>query len=443
MIYLLVFLLIIELGLAYLINKYSFLSFTIISIGSFIITSVAYCIFFNIIGDDISLKCMILVISSMGFMMIGENIGKKIYIKNKYNIHTQTNFYYYATKKKMFMVFLGMLLIFCVRFYYLYKFSLKYGNENGVFGVLASARLPYALGEYSSSSLIEILAIYLTLICEIYSYLYLYYFLYNAILKKIILKRLLLPIIGYCIIAINFTGRTQYIQVATMIIWMMIYLYSQLGNKIYYNKQLVKKIILIGTIGVLLLFIYGEISRNSLENSNLAITITAYIASPLYGFDQYKDIGFYDITAGSKGFGYYTLQNIHSFFNKFGFNFEIPKFHHLPFFKYSKGSSNIYTSLIFPYLDYGIAGLFITRTIVGFVVGILERKVIKADLTKWSTIVCVIFIGILYYDAINAYIADQFIGNLLAPITLLKYTIFSAAVIKIFGKCKKKEICVF
>ncbi len=227
MIYLLVFLLIIELGLAYLINKYSFLSFTIISIGSFIITSVAYCIFFNIIGDDISLKCMILVISSMGFMMIGENIGKKIYIKNKYNIHTQTNFYYYATKKKMFMVFLGMLLIFCVRFYYLYKFSLKYGNENGVFGVLASARLPYALGEYSSSSLIEILAIYLTLICEIYSYLYLYYFLYNAILKKIILKRLLLPIIGYCIIAINFTGRTQYIQVATMIIWMMIYLYSQ------------------------------------------------------------------------------------------------------------------------------------------------------------------------------------------------------------------------
>ncbi len=440
MIYLLVFFLIVELGVAYLVNKYSFLSFTIISIGSFIITSVVYCIFFNIIGSDISLKCMILVIGSLAFMMVGEKIGKKIYIKDKHIVQTQKDFYYYATCLKMCLIFLGMLIIFVIRFYYLYKFSLKHGNTRGIFGVIASVRLPYALGQYSSSGLIEKIAVYLTLVCEIFSYLYLYYFLYNAILKKVILKRLLLPIIGYCIIAISFTGRTQYIQVATMIIWMTIYLYSQKENKRYNNKQLIKKIMSIGITGVVLLFLYGGISRNSVENSSLSISITAYIGSPLYGFDQYKDIGFYEIAPGSKEFGYYTLQNIHSFFNKFGANFEIPSFHHLPFYKYSKGSSNIYTSLMFPYQDYGIVGLFITRMLIGFIAGVLERKVIKSDLTRWNTIMWIIAIGIFYYDGVSAYIADRFIDNLFDPITLLKYTVFSAVIIKFLGKCKKKEV---
>lgn len=422
-------------------NRGSLVSISFISTTSFFISSIIYCLFYSEIGADISFECVALIILSMIGMYIGEKIGKRISVggsKKNCKIETNTitdNGYYYVSISKMLVVFIIMLIIFAIRFYDLYRYSLSLGNRAGVFGVIASVRLAYAMGEYTSSGILMTLVIYFTLICEIFAYAYLYYFLYNYIFYKKIYKRMLLPLLGYMIIAISFTGRTQYILVAVMIIWMLIYLNTKKGAITKASSRvLFIKIIKIALVSIILLFVYGALTRNLSEGSSIISSIVAYIGSSIYGFDQCKNIDMYGVSA-RQCFGYYTLQNVYAFLNQFGFDFPTPSFHHLRFFDYERGCSNIYTSLFFPYQDFGFLGVIVTRILIGFVAGCIEKKVMKGKVTDTKNLVWVIFMGILFYDGINAFIADRYVDNLMDPITIIKYTVFSFLVLKLFCNC--------
>lgn len=446
MIFILTLVLFVLMVFIYIINKQSFCSITLVTNLSFFLAALVYCFTFNIIGKDISLKTFLVIICTILFMLLGEMFGQRIVINTK-KVETtftaETNTYYSDSLNKMIIIFALMIVTFLARFWDLYKFSLTIGNSGGLLGTLASVRLAYATGKYVSQTSIMPIAIVLTLIFEIYAYLYLYYFLYDVIVIRIVQKRLLLPFIGYLIISISFTGRNQMIMSVVMLIWMMIYIYySHYRKKRYISNKLLRKIFKIGIISLIVLLLYASVTRNETadETSNLLRVITSYFSASLYGLDQNMNNLIYGINGRKLCFGYYTLQDFHNFLNSFGTNFAVPVFHNLPFFSYKSGSSNIYTSLLFPILDYGIIGMLVTRFFIGLFAGMILNKVSKLNYTKKENITWIIFTGILFYNAFYSYIADRYYSNLLSPSTLIKYTLFSYAVIKIGGKCKIKEI---
>lgn len=444
MIYLLTILLFIIFFIAYKVNYNSFFSITVISSLSFLVSSLFYCLSFNIFGSDISFKCLLVIVLSLIFMLGGEWIGRNIYVKkssksNSIMQNAEKNIIYDESMDKMIFIFVIMLIIFFIRFYDLYKFSLSKGNGGGIWGVIATVRLSYALGEYTGSGILIRAAIYATLLCEIYAYLYTYYFLHDFVNNKVVRKRLLLPLAGYIIIAISFTSRTQFIKCAVMVIWMYMYLlYRQGGSKKKNNNELVRRVIWGGTIFVAFLFIYATMTRNSENSGNIFQVLASYISAPLYGLSVTIDGTIYGINAQEKEFGYYTLQNIHRFLNNFGFDYDVPSFHNLPFFYYARGSSNIYTALLYPIQDYGIRGMLGSRFFLGILVGVLEKNVFRMSGNKASNLTFVIFMGIIYYDAISTYIADRYYDDLLDINALIKYTLFAYIVIKFWGKCKRK-----
>lgn len=428
---------------SYCLNNNSFLSVSFMSAVSFLIAASTYLIFYSYIGSDISLSTVSIIVISLAAMLIGEALGRRIKIRNNVQKRKEYNILFVETKTKMVCWFVFMLFIFLIRFYDLYKYSISHGNSAGVLGVIANVRLSYALGEYSASSSIVSLAIYATLICEIVAYVYLYYYLYDFIFFGKVYKRLLLPLAGYIIVAISFTGRTQYIVIVTMIIWMSIFLYFKKDKQTssHNNKKILKVMCTVGIIGIVALFGYGSFSRNLGGDTKLGETIIAYMGSAIYGFDTCKNINMHGIDAKLYGVGYYTFQNIHKFLNQFGMDIPVPTFHNLRFFYYEKGSSNIYTCFFFPYQDFGFWGTVLLRFFLGILCGLIEKKTIMQYAIDKKAIMWVIITGILYYDAISSYIADRYYDNLLDPTSILKYTIFSYLIIRLF--CNAKKIRVY
>lgn len=115
----------------FIFNHSSFFSISFMTIISFLIASIVYCIFFDFIGHNISFKTYITITLSCIALMIGEHFGKKIRINLRIKNHkacscTNKKFYYDTSIKKMVSVFIIMLMIFLVRFMDLYRYSLSF-----------------------------------------------------------------------------------------------------------------------------------------------------------------------------------------------------------------------------------------------------------------------------------------------------------------------------
>lgn len=448
MIFCLMFFLLLFMYFSYWINQKVFFSAAFISTASFAIATCIYCVFINRIGKDISVDTFFIISSSLICLLLGECAGRRVYIgkrrKNKISDNrqfVQENGPFLVSTQTMFVFFAVYVLVFIIRFYDLYKFSIGIGNSRGILGTLATSRLAYSMGEYSSSNFLVDVSIYMTLCLEIIAYYYLFYFTYNVVFFKKKYKRLLLPILGYSLVAVSFTGRNQYIQIAIICVWFLIYLYYVRDKNINQksNKKLLKVIIKISVSCIVLLFLYSFLTRNS-DGSNLFDEVLSYMGSSIYGFDNYKDTDMYGVVAKKEAFGYYTMREIHSFFNTlFRTDYSVPAFRNLRFFSYKSGSSNIYTCLYFPYQDFGTVGVMITRVLLGFIIGVVERNLSKTYLFDSKGIVYMILLGIIYYDAISSYIADRYYGNILDPVSLCKYTVFSYIIVKLLGDIRKRN----
>lgn len=420
------------------INNNSLLSTSLFTSISFLISAIVYCVSLGIIGSDISIKTLIVITSAVIFMIFGEFVGKTAAIPSiRFKLGTETQDRirgaYYLSHKKIIYFFLLEMIVFVIRFYDLFKFSRTLGNSS-ILRTIGAVRLAYATGEYVSSGIIIRIAIFATIIIEFVAYAYLYFYFYNRILRNIKDSFLIIPFIGYMIILLSVTGRTQYISSIMMVITMMIYLNEVKNENRGIGKKTLHNIAKIGFVGIIALFAYGSLSRNGDSGNSLLSSINAYLGASLYGLDITMGKTLYGIDGTEISFGYYTLQNLHSFLNDFGFSFKIPSFHHLPFFSYANGSSNIYTSLLYPILDYGVLGMFVTRFLIGVFCGRVERNIKLKDVNDSSIITCIVFMNILMYNGISASLADRYYDNLLSPYTLIKYTIVSSIIIKMVVK---------
>lgn len=429
------------------INHSSLLSVSLFTALSFLLSAIVYGLSIGSIGSDLSIKALIVITGAVIFTILGEFVGKTVSIPSirfimGTDLQDESTEVYYSNHKNIICLFVLEMLVFIIRFYDLFKFSRTLGNSS-IFKTISTVRLAYAMGEYTSTGALIRIAIYATIIVEFIAYAFLYFYLYNRIVKNVSDEFLLIPFIGYLIILLSVTGRTQYISSIMMVITMIIYLNEVKNGNQGISKKTLYNIAQIGIIGIVALFAYGTLSRNSSAEGNILSTINAYLGASLYGLDHTIGKTIYGIEGTKITFGYYTLQNVHSFLNDFGATYPIPSFHHLPFFSYKFGSSNIYTSLLYPILDYGIWGMLTTRFLIGVFCGRVERTIKYINANSSSIITHIVFMNILIYNAISASLADRYYDNLLSPYTLVKYTIVSGAIIKMVVKANRKYVKEF
>ena len=413
---------------------------------SFLIASLLYIINYKIIGSDISFISAMTIIGSVLSFWIGEYVAKHIKIGKKARIKwpESTNLVL-RMKKFAFRIFILCIAIFLIRYYDLYRYLVEKGEYTGLFSVLSDIRLDYATGLYVDRGIVMQIVIYVTILLEIISYIYLYYYIRSRIVYKKNELKLLFPIVGYLLIILTFTGRTGYIEYLSVFLTMFIYTFYKCRSlyaspEEYKSRAMIQRIAKIIALFAILFFGYQFIFRN--DESTLAKSITAYIAAPLYGYSIMDGKLFYGINGQNMTFGYYTFQYIHSMINSLlGTRIPVPVFHNLPFFEYAKGSSNIYTSLLFSYLDFGYGGVLVTRCILGFISGFTLNILLKCyNPSDLRTIPCLVFYGLLFNAALSAAIADRYAGLLLDPNSIIKYLIVSPIVIYIFHNIINRKV---
>lgn len=417
--------------------KKQLLSPTIISSGVFSLFSLIYLIFYKKIQYYLTFNTVIIITFSLLFTFIGEYLGRTLVFFNKSNkiysikdnYDNKVRKYIETSKNRTYFIFFVMILVGVYRFYDLYKFSLTLGNNAGILGTISSTRLAYALGEYNGGNILIAL---LTTASEIICYTYIYFFMYNFLVNKKIVYRNLLPIMGYCLIVVSFTGRTEYLKIGFS--FLIVYLYLVYTNQTNYRlkKKVINKLINICLIIAIVFFAYGNITRD--EEVSGINEIIAYSSAGIIGFDQYLNNPWKE----NPYLGYYTLQDAYSFI---GIKHNSAPQHHLPFFYFGNGklSSNIYTSLLFPIQDYGIMGFYISRVLLSFITIKLFNKLLKSK-QNTRMIILLICSFMLAYCYISTPIADRFKDFILSPSTLIKYTFYSYFIIKIICKYSIKYI---
>lgn len=441
MIYLLFFLTCLLLFIIFFFNNKNFLSCAFFATGSFVISEFFYIIGYRVFSTDLKQETIAIILSTLIVYSVGETIGSKLKITigrfDKSETYTGKYIYKFDSVY-IYSLFIIMLFIFGYRFYDLYLYSLKVGNNGGVFGTIAASRLGYAMGEYEPTLPLYQAFIYGTLICEILASFLIYAFVNNLIVAKRIDRKLLLPVLGYCIILVALTDRTQYIKLLVFTFISIIavtYRTYRFKNKTSFNGKLVRRILFIGVTFIVFFFVYGTVTRNLTQDFNLSETLAAYISAPLYGLNWYLQHPW----EKNPYFGYYTLTSFYSIANIFGANYNLPKFH-LRMFEYGHLlTSNIWTWLVLPIQDYGIPFTIFSRLPLGFLNGVYQRKLINTDMRKPAGITTYIFSGILFYCAIMAFCADRYKEILLNPQTLFKYTLFAWIVIRFIAQYRIED----
>lgn len=364
--------------------------------GMFLISSVSYLAYIDYFVTDITLKTMILIQGSIIFCIFGEICGTKVRlrVRQKKSVASSSKssltgvFSYKKIVPRTIYIYTVSLFILGVgayRFYDMYKYTRTLGNSS-IFNTVFMIRGLFTADKYSVSVPVQLL----TSLCEGFAYVSLFYFFYNAILFKVRKTKLLLPVISYFLLLISTTGRTAYMKFFIISIG-VVYVFLKMSglSKSIMNKKLFRYSIVAVALLVAVFFFYGAFIRKS--NRTFLKYFADYFAVGTFGLDYMVKNPWHP----NEIFGQYTLGNLYYYINKLGANFNVPE-HHLEFFFWENGKSNIYTALALPMQDYGVVGLFITRFILTFIYGQLSLYVVKQKNMDKLFIPTIIFGYFLY-----------------------------------------------
>lgn len=436
MVLILAILLSIQLFFIYYSEKRNFLSIAFFSTAFFLLSDIFYIIGIHLFQKDLLPKTVIFIYASLVLLTLGEWFGLKLKLPE---LHFQRNRVYKVKNTYIYLITIIMIIIFIFRFYDLYLYSLKIGNTKGIRNTISATRLDYAMGNYKTQLPLYFIFTVGTLISEIIAYCFIYIFMNNLIVYKKYNLKLLFPVAGYIIILIALTERISYIKLFLFfIVSYILVLYKRsesLRKKV--NKKIVRRVIWFGGLFAIFFFSYGAITRGIGLDTPISETLSAYIGAPLYGLNIILEypLPTYDI------FGYYTLSGIYRIFNLFGANINISNTH-LPMFEYGHQlTSNIYTSLALPAIDYGQIMTVLSRFPLGLLGGIFQKKAIQSSMEKPGDFVIFIITCLWFYCALMAFCADGYKEIFLSPSTIIKYTAFAWVVIKYIIRYRIIEIC--
>jgi oligosaccharide repeat unit polymerase len=367
MIYILFILLISFAIFSYIIFGENILSPTVIATIMFAVSTFVAMINVNIWKFTIAPITVVVILTSLMAFGIGEFLVHVMYYNKKRQIT-------YILPQRLIeisflvILFLSIVLIFLVFHYYseTVKVAKYYGYTDGPL-MLWYVRQSYS--DLDSPVARDAIALYSSRISEILAYIFTYIFLYNYIFfkaKKII--RYIFPVLVYIPYIILTGGRTGFIILVT--VWIIVgSLFFLQKNK--WNRHIMKKIIIVGIIGIgafFSFFIFAGSFRNSkMLESGISI-LSEYIGVCIPGLDNYI-VNYSGIKA--KYFGGQSFREIYASLRQIGIDIPISytqyrsgdEITHLHGLVGPRNAATIIESYI---NDFGFLGLYILFFIWGY-----------------------------------------------------------------------------
>lgn len=370
-----------------------------------------YCIYFDLMGKDISFKTLFVIGIGLISWGIGQNIAKCKCIgnKNANQIIIGKNVLYYDLAKK-FIFFASIIIIVTV--YLSGKYFLKIGEAFGAHDLLGSygaARMYLYEVSMGAADIIE-KPRYVTFLemlsSSIFSY-FLYIYLYNKIIIKHTSIRLLIPVICYLPIMFFSTSRMAFLCFILIFFALSTtFLYGTLKLKDA-NRKILRLLLVFFLIGALFFKIgqlvrSGDLNSEGLKSDDISeasVDLCMYTASSIYALNFYLE------SEQPFVFGNKTLGGIKQILSRFGFTFK-HRDKHLKDVFYKTGGANVYTGFKDVIEDYSIVGFWIYLIIIGYICGWFFYRSYAYIYTP-HPIFFVIY-GNLYYPIFIYFYTDDF-----------------------------------
>ncbi len=366
----------------------------------------------NVWCQDISYVTFIVIILSIFSFFSGNIFAFGIYYTKLryYSLHPgKYRFFRPIQIKKIVFILLIFFQLVVLKAYYDFILNLSEigGNDQGIFGVLAYARLVM----YNDNFIKPEMGLFLQygiLLSKAIAYFSFFAYIYNKSLAKTD-RLLLVPVLVYFFITVLSTGRTQmmYLILFAFIIYMKLYSYR---NPKSATKFILKRGVFTFLIIISFFLAIGIFFRSAVYGAHDPLELLSkYIGSPIIALDNFLQTEY-----RSKFLGEETLYSVYSMLNKFGFDFEIPHTE-LSFTSWTNCSTNIYTALRRYIHDYGLGGNLLIQFILGNLYGVFYYSL----LNKNSSRLVLIVYALILYPVIFSFIEERFIINVMSTSGIL------------------------
>lgn len=381
---------------------YAFDRLTSISVwsgGMMALCCLSYVFNVDFIGGDISYYTFFIVVLSVLALFIGEvcvvNGVKKTHIFLDFPLCNNT-----SKKPSILFSFLCTGFVMGVAWLCIQEmieFLASTGESNiELFSIVIMMRSAFTSNEYIRSLPLQIG----TAISQGIGYVFLYYYMYNKIINKRIYVYCLLPVLGYVCVLMTGTGRTGLMSLILCVLAQQ-YIFLKNGLLRFSGIDFIKNAVIFILFLVIVFYSYGYFLRGS--DHTLADYFVSYFSISIYGLDHVLEFPW----ECNGQFGEYIFSNYYYYINKiFDMNYFIPE-HHLPFFGWKNGQSNIFTAILLPFIDFGIIGLVFMNIIIGAVYTYIEIAILKNKSFKNVLMVSIfsyMFYCNFFYPIANRYI---------------------------------------
>lgn len=419
---------------AYISYQYSYLKLlspTFWASAMFMLFSFIYVVTFYNMKSDITFATVLLI---AGFLLVtsaGEFIGSKVTIfqknKNHYSFEKSTDnkIEIYIAKWKVYVLTAVLMVVAADRFMNLLKAALAYARVeqfDGIMSMMSAARLAFVA---SNRSLVLGNTFFnqFVYLCEISAYMFVFIFFWNMVNVKKRRWYLLLPLIPDFIMRLVTTSRTAFIILFAAIV--ISYFSILIKRNKLKSVRIPKQLILVVFIFSVMFMIYGRV-RNNASSIPIVSYLQMYTCSSIYALDTLLQEGW----APNPYFGFYTMQNI---YNQLGIRHDtVRTWSKMVTFSKDNMHANLYTSLSFPIMDFGIAGCLLLRFIAAIVVTKILLGFLKKDCKSVSLYVYIFFAVAALYCYLYSPLGDVFCDYYFNPSLMIRYLVYAWFLVKFY-----------
>lgn len=403
----------------------------------FFFMSFVYCLTFFDMNSDISSETFLVILSFVIGTVLAEYIG--ITIRLKFLQQKDSGIKdvivpgpIYIDRWKIVALTIIFIYVAYDRFRHLQAIASAFagvGGFGGIISMMTSARWAF-VAENRGIVLGNTLTNQLVYVSEIATYVCLYVFIHNLVNYKKKFLYLLLPLIPDFVIRLVTTSRTSFIML--FFAFGLCYLTILLKKGKLKRIRIPKWMYLFVVSFFIAFMVYGR-ARNEVQEVPIISYIQMYTCASLYGLDHLITFGW----STGPYLGFYSMQEV---YRMIGISHDIvPSFQRNVVFNRFGETSNLYTSLNVPIMDFGIFGTMLLR----FIAGIITTKVILSFVqmpeSNKKKYIYLYFAIVLLYCYMYSATGDVFRDYFFNPSLMLRYLVYGIVLIYVFLKPKVKD----
>lgn len=400
MIYLLLLLLIFHTIVIYIFSNHQLLRPSQIYNISFVVVAIIYCCLNRQIGYRLSFETVLIIYCSSVVFALGDIVGAnlRLRIKSSNSNGVKERSDLFIPYKHVYIITGIIIITTGIR---IVAISNVLGTGLSISEILKSyAILRNTLVAGNSLNLPGWVS-YISVFTLCASHVFLYLYIHDRLINNKRVGVYLLPVGFYILFLFTTTTRTDFFNFISFgLLSVCFILYNTRSHNLELTNTIFRSVIKALIIFFVVFYVVGLIAN---KMSRVLDAIESYTAAAYVGLDKFLSSDYTIPPWGSKR----TIQGLLAIIAKFGFSFpEVDSF--LPHFWYEGKTSNIYTCLMEPILDFGIGGMLLTRFVLGFVYSRIYKAICE-QISGRCECAAIVLISSMY-PLVIASIDDQFIS---------------------------------